>query len=185
MRLSKYLLLILLLPLVLFSCSKGNEHITRDLYTRALPINFDFPAITDSTSVITISEFKGSTNLDSLIRVSTNSQFGTEDIASIRLSSLKMDVVNSDTTYNFRLLENLSVKLSSKSTLSDELAKVNSNSDIISQTINIPVTGPDVQLKDVFNAGNYNYVLVGKIRRKTSRSFKATLTAQYRITLAK
>ena len=185
MKNPKYLLIFMLPILFLLACSKGNEHITRDLYTIALPVAFNFPAITDSTQVTDITEFKGSTNIDSLIRTSTSSQFGTENIESIKISAVKLDIVNSDTTYNFRLLENLTVSLKGRTTTSDVLARITNNSDLISSSLILPVTGADVELKEIFNTGSYTYVLRGKVRRKTPRLFKATVTAQYRITLAK
>ena len=147
--------------LLLLACSKGNEHITRDLYTIALPVAFNFPAITDSTQVTDITEFKGSTNIDSLIRTSTSSQFGTENIESIKISAVKLDVVNSDTTYNFRLLENLTVSLKGRTTTSDVLARITNNSDLISSSLILPVTGADVELKEIFNL--YDEELDGKI----------------------
>lgn len=171
--------------LLLISCSKGNEHITRDLVTAAVPVGFTFPVITDASTNTTITEVKGSTNLDSLISAATNSEFNIGDIRSIKISALRLDVANTDTTYNFRLLENLTVKLKSRTGVSNELAKVNTNFDFIAPSLIVPITGPEEELKDIFNGGNYTYELSGKVRRTTPVSFKATLTAQYRVTLAK
>ena len=171
--------------LLLISCSKGNEHITRDLVTAAIPVGFTFPAITDASKSATITEVKGSTNLDSLISAATNREFNIADLKSIKISALRLDVVNTDTTYNFRLLENLTVKLKSRTGTSNELAKVNTNFDFIAPTLIVPITGPEEELKTIFNGGNYNYELSGKVRNTTPVSFKATLTAQYRVTLAK
>lgn len=175
----------LLLPviLVIYSCSKGNEHLSRDLYTGLIPIAFDIPAIANPDSTKTITEFSSSLNLDSIVKSAAGTSFGASDIKSIKLRSLRMDVVNFDTTYNFRLIDSLQVRLRAGTDTTKTLAQAISNPDISSQTLNLPLSSVQPELKSIMNTPGFFYLLTGRIRSPTTQAFRATITAQYKITV--
>jgi hypothetical protein len=177
--------LIILLPAILaiYSCSKGNEHLSRDLYTALIPITFDIPAIANPGKTKTISEFETSLNLDSIIKSTAGADFGTANIKSIKLRSLRMDVVNFDTTYNFRLIDSLQVQLRAGTDTTKRMAQAISNPDVSSQTLNLPLSAVQPELKSIMINPSFFYLLTGRIRRPTTQAFTATITAQYKITV--
>jgi hypothetical protein len=183
MKNTKVLLVLLPVILLLYSCSKGNEHLSRDLYTAFIPITFDIPAIALADTSITITEVKSSINLDSIIKRNAGASFGAADIKSIKLRSIKMDVVNFDTTYNFRLIDSLQLRLRAGTDTTKTLAQAISNPDISSQTLNLPLSPLQPELKSIMNMPSFLYLITGRIRRQTTKAFKATITAQYKITV--
>jgi hypothetical protein len=181
----KALLTLFLTVLVIVSCSKGNEHLSRDLLSPLTPIPFDMPLNTGTLTGKKLTEFNHPMNLDSLIKSSAGSSFGTADIESIKLTSMRLDVVNFDTVYNFRLIDSLQIKLRNGTDTTAILAQVISNPDVNRETLILPLADNQPELKTFINSGDFTYLLSGRMRRNTTASFKATLTAQYKITVGK
>jgi hypothetical protein len=179
----KALCFLSLLISALYSCSKGNEHLSRDLYTPVRAITFDVPAIATPTKTKGIAEFSANLNLDSIIKGTAGSDFSVADIESIKLMSMKMDVITFDTTYNFRLIDSMQVKLKAGIDTTTFLARVISNPDVSSQTLNLPLSTLQPDLKTILKVPGVTYSVTGKIRRPTTQAFKASLTAQYKITI--
>lgn len=179
----KVLIFFLPVILVVYSCSKGNEHLSRDLYTGLIPITFDIPATANPKASNTITEISSSLNLDSIIKSAAGSSFGASDIKSIKLRAIKMDVVNFDTTYNFRLIDSLQVRLRVGTDTTAILAQAISNLDVSSQSLSLPMSTIQPELKSFVNNPSFVYLLTGRIRRPTTQSFKATMTTQYKITV--
>jgi hypothetical protein len=177
--------LLFLLPVVcaIYSCSKGNEHLSRDLYTPLIPITFDIPARANPAGSKTITEFKSTINLDSIIKNTAGSNFGAAELKSIKLRSLRMDVVNFDTTYNFRLIDSLQIRLRVGTDTTKVLAQAISNPAISSQSLNLPLSAVQPELKSFMNTPSFYYLITGKMRRPTTQAFRATITAQYKITV--
>jgi hypothetical protein len=174
-----------LIPVILLicACSKGNEHLSRDLFTPLVPISFDIPVITYSDSSQKISEFKSFINLDSLVKANAGSGFGAADVKSVTLRSIRLDLVNFDTTFNFRLVDSLQVRLRLGKDTTRILARAISNPDISSQVLNLPISAVQPDLKSFINSNGFFYLIKGRIRRKTDKPFKVTLTAAYRLTV--
>jgi hypothetical protein len=183
MRNLKAVIILLLVVQVIVSCSKGNEHLSRDLLTPLIPVSFEVPANTGIIKGEKLTEFSHQMNLDSLIKASAGSSFGTESIKSIKLTSMRLDVLNFDTIYNFRLIDSLQVVLRNGSETSPLLAQVISNPDVNMETLILPLASQQPELTSFTNNGTFKYLLSGHIRRNTSRPLRATLTAQYKITI--
>jgi hypothetical protein len=183
MKNSKVLSIILPVVSIIYACSKGNEHLSRDLYTGLIPITFDIPAIANPDSPKTITEFSAPLNLDSIIKSTAGGDFGAADIKSIKLRSLSMAVVNFDTTYNFRLIDSLQLRLRAGTDTTQILAQAISNPDVSSQTLNLPLSATQPELKKIMNTPGFVYRITGRIRRPTTQAFKASITAQYKITV--
>jgi hypothetical protein len=183
MKNTKVLLCLLPVVVAIYSCSKGNEHLSRDLYTPFIPITFDIPVTANVDKSKTIAEIKSSLNLDSIIKSTAGSSFGTADLKSIKLRSLRMDVVNFDTTYNVRLIDSLQVRLRAGTDTTSVLAQAISNPDISSQTLGLPLSSLQPELKPVMSTASFYYRITGKMRRPTTQPFKVTLTAQYKVTV--
>jgi hypothetical protein len=174
-----------LVPVILLicACSKGNEHLSRDLFSPLIPISFDIPVTTNIDSSHQISEVKGYINVDSLVKANAGSSFGTADVQSIKLRSVRLDLVTFDTTYNFRLIDSLQLRLRTGKDTTKVLAQAISNPDINAQILNLPLTGVQPELKSVINTSGFYYLIRGRIRRKTTQPFKVTITAAYRLTV--
>jgi hypothetical protein len=181
----KVLLTLFSIVLVVLSCSKGNERLSRDLLSPLIPVQFEVPASTGTGQGKDLTTFQNRMNLDSLIKANAGSSFGTADIQSVKLTSMRLDVVNFDTIYNFRLIDSLQVKLRNGTETTTILAQVISNPDVNSETLFLPLAGNQPELRNFVGSGDFTYVLSGHIRRNTARPLKATLTAQYRITIGK
>jgi hypothetical protein len=183
MKNTKVLLIFFPVILLIYSCSKGNEHLSRDLYTPLMPVTFDIRVISNINTTKTISEFRFNLNLDSIVKSTAGESFGASDIKSIQLRSLRMDVVNFDTTYNFRLIDSLQIRLRAGTDTTSILAQSISNPDISSQTLNLPLSAVQPELKAIMTTPTFFYLLTGKMRRPTTQPFKASITAQYKITV--
>lgn len=170
---------------VILACSKGNERLSRDLLSPLTPVPFELTASTGSSTNKNLTTFQKRMNLDSLIKANAGPSFGTADIQSIKLTSMRLDVLNFDTVYNFRLIDSLQVKLLNGPDTTAILAQVISNPDVNSETLILPLAGDQPELRDFVGGGSFNYVLSGHIRRNTALPLKATLTAQYTITIGK
>jgi hypothetical protein len=79
---------------ILVACSKGNEHLSRDVYTPLTTVTFNMPAITQVDSSQTVLEVETPLNLDSIIKNTAGNNYGISDIKSIKLRSLRLDVVD-------------------------------------------------------------------------------------------
>lgn len=174
-----------LLPIILLicACSKGNEHLSRDLFNPLVPISFDIPITTNIDSTHKISELKGFINVDSLVKANAGSGFGTADVQSIKLRSVRLDLITFDTTYNFRLIDSLQLRLRVGTDTTNILAQAISNPDINAQVLNLPLASVQPELKSYINTSGFYYLIRGRIRRKTPQPFKVTITAAYRFTV--
>jgi hypothetical protein len=173
------------LPVILLicACSKGNEHLSRDLFTPLVPITFNIPVITYVDSSQKPLELKGYINLDSLVKADAGAGLGAADVKSVTLRSLRLDLVTFDTTYNFRLIDSLQVRLRMGTNTTGILAQAISNPDVSTQVLNLPLSGVQPDVKSFINSSGFSYLIRARIRRKTSQPFKVTLTAGYRLTV--
>lgn len=168
---------------ILAACSKGNEHLSRDVYTPLTTVTFNMPAVTQVDSSQTILEVETPLNLDSIIKNTAGANYGISDIKSIKLRSLRLDVVDFDTTYNFRLVDSLQVRLRNDGDTTARLAQTISNLDFSSQTLNPALSTQQPELQSFFRNSSFLYLLTGRMRRVTTKPFRVNMTTQYKITV--
>jgi hypothetical protein len=183
MKKSKVAMILLAAASVFAACSKGNEHLSRDVYTPLTTVAFDMPIITQVDTSQTILELETPLNLDSIVKNTAGANYGASDIKSIKLRSLRLDVLDFDTTYNFRLVDSLQLQLRNGTDTTTRLAQTISNQDFSSQTLSPTLSAQQPELKSFYRNSGFLYLITGRMRRVTTKPFRLSMTAQYKITV--
>jgi len=183
MKKTKAAMILLAAASVFAACSKGNEHLSRDLYSPLTTVTFNMPVITEIAKSQTIVEFETPLNLDSIVKNTAGADYSVSDIKSIKLRSLRLDVVDFDTTYNFRLVDSLQVQLRNGQDTTARLAQTISNPDFSLQTLNPTLSAQQPELQRFFRNSSFLYVITGRMRRVNTKPFRINMTAQYKITV--
>ncbi|MFD1628549.1 hypothetical protein [Pseudopedobacter beijingensis] len=157
--------------IALTSCSKIKDAIQADVDIPAGTINIDIPKIettgeqkiagTDNISAIDLSSYSG--------------------IKSVTLKSIKVELKEQNPDVNFKVLEKLSVEISSAGLESKVLASVtNTDYSTNKYSIDIPVTGGNINIQD-FVKNTFSYTIKGKAHSTTNTPMPAKLTAVYTV----
>jgi len=183
MKKTKVAMIFLAAASIFIACSKGNEHLSRDVYTPLTTVTFNMPVITQADTSLPLLEVEMPLNLDSIVKKTAGNNYGSADIKSIKLKSLRLDVVDFDTTYNFRLVDALQVRLRNGPDTTTRLAQTISNLDFSSQSLSPTLSTHQPELQPFFRNSSFLYLFTGSIRRTTSKPFRINMTTQYKITI--
>lgn len=165
--------------IALSSCSKVEEITQKDVVITPNSVTFTIPEVTSTDAGSISAPFEVNLDLAALIKEKASS-FGVGNIKSIKITSLKIDLINGDDANNFKIIENLSASISAEGLSSKVLASVTNNDfTTVKQSLVIPVTGGDIELKDYLKATSFKYSISGKAHSKTTKALQAKLTASY------
>lgn len=183
MKKTKVAMIFLAAASIIVACSKGNEHLSRDVYTPLTTVTFNMPTITQADTSQTILELEQRLNLDSIIKSTAGTNYGVSDVKSIKLRSLRFDIVDYDTTYNFRLVDSLQLYIRNGLDTTTRIAQTISNPDFSSQTLSPTLSAQQPELQSFVKNSSFLYLFTGRMRRETSKPFRVNMTTQYKITV--
>ena len=176
-----FLSLIALAVLLSASCKKVKDALQKDFDITPDAIEATVPPVTTTDETTVIGTFTVDMNLDSLVN-SYTSQFGIGNIKSIKITSFKVALLNANASNNISNFESASAEISAPGQGAKVLVQSNNIPDTYAESLTLPVTGGDIELKDYVKATTFNYVLRGKARRTTSKELRVKVTAQYTFT---
>lgn len=161
------------------SCDKVEEITQKDVVITPDYVEFTIPQVTNTEEGSFGEPFEVKLNLDSLIK-SKASAFGVSNIKSINITSLRIALQEQREDSNFKVLEKISVEISSAGQTSKVLATAN-NSDHTTNKYELvlPVTGGNIELKDYLKASSFSYAVTGKAKNPTEQPVRARLYATY------
>lgn len=157
--------------IALTSCSKIKDAIQADVDIPAGTIDIEIPKI----ETIEEKEIAGTNNI-SAIDLSSYS-----GIKSVTLKSIKIELKEENKDVNFKVLEKLSVEISSVGLGSKVLASfTNTDYSTNKYSIDIPVTGGNINIQN-FVKNTFSYTIKGKAHSTTNTPMPAKLTAVYTV----
>lgn len=176
----KPLLLLLMISsaFMVTSCKKLKEATEQNVSITPNSVEFNIDPIATTNTVTTIGTINVDIDLNALVKQYA-AGFGVNNIKSIKIKSFKIDLVNgSDASNNLANLESLSGEISATGKSSQAIVNLNSNPDVQATSITIPSSG-DIELKDFVAGTSVKYTLKGKLRRATTKTLRAKITAEY------
>ena len=162
------------------SCSKIDDSTELNIVISPQSAAYTIPIIT-SLDTVNIATIPLRLNLDSMIKLQ-NKRFSAADIKTIKLNSFRLNLTDPDTAYTFANFQNLGLTINNNGKSSGLLASLNVTDSKI-KVLTIPVTGTDNDLRTFINGGSANFVIKGKLRRATVKSYAITTATTFRVTL--
>ncbi|MHA4895141.1 hypothetical protein ACXZ1K_10330 [Pedobacter sp. PWIIR3] len=173
----------LALNLLLAGCSKINDSTHMDITLSPPTVAFNISINSSLTTGNSIAEITTAINLDSLIKLQAP-RFSSANITSMKITSFSLSLVDTvRTENNFANVENVAVSIQGNGQTSNTVAAI-SNTDTMSGLLAIPVTATDNDLKAFLNTGQVKYLLIGKLRKATTKVLRAKASATYRVQLS-
>ncbi|MGY4384222.1 hypothetical protein ACVWYN_001248 [Pedobacter sp. UYP24] len=170
------------LSLLLLSCSKINDSTKMDISLSPTITKFDIPINSSLAIGNTIAEITTAVNLDSLIKVQAP-RFSTSNITSMKMTSFTLSLTDSvEVENNFANIANIDVSVQGGGQNSNTIASL-SNGEAMAGVLSIPIRSTDNDLRPFLNDGQVKYLLIGKLRKETTKILKAKATVTYRLQL--
>jgi hypothetical protein len=177
MKKSSILFPALALLIVFSSCKKIKEATQRDVIITPDAIEFTIPVITTTTEGTLTSVTESDFDLDELIK-SAASEFGEDNIKKITIQSVKIELLNSNTTNKIGNFESLSLSINAPGATEATVAAVTAIPAEATTSLEIPITGNN-ELKTYLGASSFTYTVKGRARTVTTIPLQAKLTAKY------
>jgi len=178
-NLKSFLLLFVVFSIgFLSSCDELKDAIKADFDYAGDAILLDIPEITSTSEVTIIGEEEYNFDLENIIKQNAPS-FSISNIKEVKLHSVKVELTNGDADNNFQNLETLQVEVSATGLQNKIAAEVTNNPNTYSLSLNVPVVGGSIDLKNYFTKQQFTYRLKAKARKTTTKVLKAKITADY------
>ena len=175
--------LLLLAIVVLGSCDKVKEAVKLKKEVQPGAITFTIPPIIVAGQEAALITKEASIDLDQEVK-KVDPDYGVENIKSIRIKALKLELLDQFTDANFKALEKISVAIDAEGETEKELASyMNSDFTTDKYTLEVPITGGDIELRDYLNGESFTFMLKGKAHATTNKQVRAKLTVIYDFTL--
>lgn len=165
----------------LSSCNKIKDLASVNFTLDNAEGEFTIPVLT-TTGTETFNADQVYINLDSLIK-DQNQEVNAGLIKEVRIISCSLELLNSDEQNNFSVLE--SCKLALASNVNPDfitIAEISNNPDEAKDKLELPLSNPELELKDYFiSATQFSYRVVGTTRKTTDKELQCRVRVQYRI----
>lgn len=177
MKNSTLLLSAFALLIAFSSCKKIKEATQRDVDVTPTAVTFTIPIIASTAAGTTFGEYNESLDLNALIKANA-SEFGEDNIKNIKITAVTLDLTDSNDDNNIQNFESIDVKLQTGSGTPITIAAQTSIPNTKAQSLTVPVSGT-TDLKSYLGAASFKYSLTGKLRKATTKTLQAKLTAKY------
>ncbi len=177
----KKLLFLCTVLAVLSSCDKVKELASVNFNMDSAEGEFTIPVLT-TTGTVTFDADQVYINLDSLIK-DQNAEVGVGNIKEVRIIECSLELLNGDEQNNFSVLESCKLALASNVNPSFiTIAEIKDNPDEANNKLDLPVSNPELELKDYFmNANQFSYRVSGTCRKTTDKELQCRVHVKYRI----
>lgn len=185
------LLIAATLLLALSACNKVSESIQRDIIIKPDSLLFSIPPTALSSDSIVIDNLPATVNIINEINNPGGENFSLENITKVKVSDFSITYVpkvkdSVDAKNNFSSISTLRVNLIN-GLKRDSLAKYANTGSIDAVPLRLaltPVIDGEI-LKTYLNNGSLKYSVVIRLRKSTTDTIKAKLSASYTLTLEK
>jgi len=172
------LLIVLSSSFFFVSCDKIKDAVKVDVAMQTADVNFTIQPQAAGTQ--TLSEFVANLNIDSAIKANS-SQFGINNIKSVKILSVKVNLLNGEGVNTFGALSDCKMEFSSSNKPAKvTLATLSNNPDAASSVLDLPVNS-SLELKEYFSATSFNYTLSGTTRRATTQALNCKATIKFNV----
>ncbi len=163
------------------SCDKVKDALKTNVSISPSDVNATIPIISNTTENQTIGEFNLNLDLGALIKEQVGSM-GIKNLKSVKIKSFKITLTDANDANNFANMEKIEGRLSASGQAEIVVVSVLNNPDTYASSLTIPSSG-DIELKNLVTGTQVKYSLKGKLRRATTKTLAAKITAQYNLVL--
>lgn len=158
------------------SCEKLKDAVKVNVPMQTADVSFTIAPQQAGTQ--TLSDFITNLNVDSVIKAN-NTQFGVSNIRSVRITSVRITVLNSDIQDHFGVLSDCKMDFSSNNKPTKvTLASLSNNPNANTSVLDLPVNS-SLELKEYFSATAFNYTLSGTTRRAITKTLECRATVKF------
>lgn len=165
------------------SCDKvKNLHYDLPLQTGSVEITI--PPTTDTSSEHAVGTGSAYYNIDSFIKANTGNALGINNITSVKLTSVKLTLLDGTTTNNFANFQSAYASFYTSANSTPYRSSITNNPDVEAYELNPPVDA-NYDLKSyITNGGNtFYYSVGGKLRRAVTQSVRCKVEYKFNITV--
>lgn len=167
------------------SCKKLEQSIKRDVIITPAATAFTIPIIGNTNTGQVAGIFSSSIDMETQVRRLTDEEFGRSNIKNIRLSAIKISLVDSPAVEGNSLgnFEYFTIKIISGQNQSILTDIQNHPSGVIRSTVFADPETP-AGLKEILDAGSFTYDIRVKARTPTTKAMNALVTPTYIVSLS-
>ena len=168
--------------LTMQSCSDAAKKLHYDIPYHSGAVEVTIPPTSDTTAVNNISSGPTYFNVDSLIKAKTGNALSISNITSVKLTSVKLTLLDGTTANNFANFQSAYASFYSNSNNTPYQVSIPNNPDVTSYELDLPVD-PNAELKSYMTGNTFYYAMGGKLRRPVTASVKCKIEFTYNITV--
>ena len=158
------------------SCEKVLAAIFGGVDVTVPDIQITIPVVTGvSPTEVPLGSFSYAFNLDSIIRAKTAGSFGANDVASVKLNQVTINITNADPLNNLANFESVRVSIQSNTNSTPVDIFSASFADVYASVYtSTPASSP--QLLSYIKGSSISYIVYGKNRRITTKPLTVTFS---------
>ena len=171
------------------SCDKIKNDIAKNAATPfdyTASVDISVPASSDTTAAATLGTKTISTNFDSIISAASGGFASFSSISSIKITSVVFTITSgSDVNNNFANFEYIGAVFNrhDNTTTAYTIADASTNTDVYSINLNLPIVDATKDVKQYLDGSGatLDYLVVGKLRRKTTANLNVHVDLTYHV----
>jgi hypothetical protein len=165
------------------SCSKSNDvtqklHYDIPLHTGAFEVVI--PPTDDTSSSHILNSGTTYINIDSFVKANTKNVLGVNNITSVKITAVKLTLLDGTTTNNFANFQSCSASFYSNANTNPYSVSIPNNPDATVYTLDLPID-PNAELKSYMTGNAFTYSVGGKLRRPVTQPVKCKIEFGFNI----
>ncbi|MES2704599.1 MAG: hypothetical protein V4649_18305 [Bacteroidota bacterium] len=165
---------------VMQSCSKITK-LHYDLPMQTGSVEVTIPPTSDTTTQREVGSGVNTFNIDSFIKANTAGALGINNISSVKLTSVKLTLLNGTDTRNFANFQKVYASFYTNTNTTPKIIELN-NPDVTAYALELPVD-PNEELKSYLTGNTFHYSVGGKLRRAITDSVKCKVEYKFNVTV--
>lgn len=155
------------------SCEKVKDALFPGFETTLADFEITVPVIVNTDVENSLGSTVVNFNLDSIMRANTDNKFGVDNLSSVKVKMIEVEVLNGDNQNNISNFETLKMTLASDQ-FSSPVTLVNLTIPDIDQKL--VINGNNAELKTYLTGSELIYSVSGKARRETTRELQLAVS---------
>lgn len=155
------------------SCEKVKDALFPGFETSLTDFEITVPVIVNTDVENSLGSTVIDFNLDSIMLANTSGKFGIDNLGSVKVKVIEVEVLNGDAQNNISNFETLKMTLASDQ-FSSPVTLVNLTIPDVDQKL--VINGNDTELKTYLKGSELTYSLAGKARRETTKELQLTVS---------
>lgn len=165
--------LVMAMIIGLSSCEKVKDALFPGFETSLANFEITVPVVVNTDVENSLGSTVVNFNLDSIMRANTDNKFGVDNLGSVKVKMIEVEVLNGDEQNNISNFETLKMTLASDQ-FSSLVSLVNLTIPDVDQKLII--NGNDTELKTYLTGSELTYSLSGKARRETTKELQLSVS---------